>query len=131
MKWNLKWAGICLIVLCGVSLWLAKAKESKSDPLTGTWECTSHGSSEGDVPFTLQLELDKENVTGSVAWASGKSPITAGTFKNEKLEIHIDTADGKSALTATLANDQLSGEWSSESEKGTWEGKKQGQTSKQ
>jgi hypothetical protein len=63
MRRNLTLTAICVVVLSVTPFAPAKEKEAKSDPLTGTWDCMSHGSSQGDVPFTLQLELDNENVT--------------------------------------------------------------------
>lgn len=56
MKRYLIAVGVCLAILCMASLGLAKEKKPKPGPMTGTWECTSHGGSQGDTPFTLYLE---------------------------------------------------------------------------
>jgi hypothetical protein len=110
--------------MAGLSL--AKDKKPKASPLTGTWECTSHGGSQGDMPFTLHLEQSNETVTGSVESPMGGTEITEATFKNKSLDIHLDTSQGNYHLTAKLKKDELSGgEWSDGGEqKGTWEGKK-------
>jgi hypothetical protein len=130
MKRYLKLAVVCLLALCMGSLALAKEKKPKPGPLTGTWECTSHGSSQGDMPFTLYLEQQKENVSGSVSSPIGGTQITSGSYKKKALEVRIDTPNGNYLITGKLKKDALSGNWSTENEKGTWEGKKQAAASK-
>lgn len=116
---------VCLAVLCLTGAALGKEKKPKPGPITGTWECTSHGGSQGDMPFTLYLEQNKESVTGSVSSPMGGTELTSASFKKKNLEIHIDTPQGNYALMAKLAKGELSGTWSVDSgEKGTWEGKK-------
>ncbi len=104
----------------------AAEKKSKPGPLTGTWECMSHGGSQGDMPFTLYLEQNKEVVTGSVSSPMGGTELTSATFKKKTLEIHIDTPNGNYLVIGKLKKKtQLSGTWSlDDAEKGTWEGKK-------
>jgi len=116
----------CLVIVCLAGFASAKEKKPKPGPLTGTWECMSHGSSQGDMPFTLYLDQAKENVSGSVSAPMGSTEITAATYKKKKLEIRIDTPQGNYLVTGKLKKGQLSGEWSVDTgEKGTWEGKKQ------
>jgi hypothetical protein len=116
---------VCLAVLCLASLGVAKEKKPKPGKLTGTWECVSHGSSQGDMPFTLYLEHSKETVTGSVSSPMGGTQITSASYKKKTLEIRIDTPMGNYLLTAKLKKDQLNGAWSIDTgEKGTWEGMK-------
>jgi hypothetical protein len=115
--------GVAILTFAG-SL-TAAAKKPKPGPMTGTWECMSHGSSQGDMPFTLYLEQNKEVVTGSVSSPIGGTQLTSATFKKKTLEIHIDTPNGNYLITGKLKKKQLSGTWSVDSgEKGTWEGKK-------
>jgi len=107
----------------------AKSQDSKSKPagpLTGTWQCTAHGGTNGDIAFTLYLSQDSENVTGSISSPLGDTDISTASFKDGKLEIHINGGDSTYVLSAKLDGGQLSGgEWSSDGgEKGTWEGKK-------
>jgi hypothetical protein len=117
--------GVCLAVICFAILGVAKEKKPKPGPVTGTWECTSHGSSQGDMPFTLYLEQNKEVVTGSVSSPMGGTDITSASFKSKMLEIHIDTSQGNYVVMGKLKKDQLNGTWSVDSgEKGTWEGRK-------
>jgi hypothetical protein len=128
MKRNLKL--VCLLVLCVAAFAAAAEKKPKPGPLTGTWECTSHGGSQGDMPATLYLEQNRDVVTGSVSSPMGGTQITSGSFKKNVLEIQIDTPQGTYRITAKLKKGQLTGEWSSDNEKGTWEGKKQAPASK-
>ena len=100
-------------------------KKPKPGPLTGTWECTAHGGPQGDLPFTLTLEQSGEQVIGSVESPMGGTEITSATFKKKHLEIHIDTPQGSYDLTARLKKGKLTGEWTHDPDKGTWEGSKQ------
>lgn len=125
MKRVLTSLAVCLAVLCLASLGVAKEKKPKPGKLTGTWECMSHGSSQGDLPFTLYLEQTKETVAGSVSAPMGSTEITSATYRKKTLEIRIDTPQGNYLVTAKLKQAQLSGTWSVDTgEKGTWEGKK-------
>jgi len=125
MKRVLTSLAICLAVVCIAGASLGAEKKPKPGPVTGTWECTSHGSSQGDMPFTLYLEQNKEVVTGSVSSPMGGTDITSASYKSKMLEIHIDTTQGNYVVMGKLKKGQLNGTWSVDSgEKGTWEGKK-------
>jgi hypothetical protein len=116
---------LCLAVVALAATLRAGEKKPKHGPLTGTWECTAHGGAQGDMPFTLYLEQTKDQLTGSVSSPMGGTQISAGTIKKVDLEIHIDTPQGNYQLTGRLKKGQLSGKWSSDTESGAWEGKKQ------
>jgi len=125
MKRILTSLAVCLALVCFAGIGAAKDKKPKPGPITGTWECTSHGSSQGDMPFTLYLEQAKEVVTGSVSSPMGGTDITSASYKSKMLEIHIDTPQGNYVVMGKLKKSQLNGTWSMDSgEKGTWEGKK-------
>ncbi len=128
MKPKIVTLAVGLIMLTIVASVQANEKKTKPGKLTGTWDCMSHGGSRGDLPFTLYLEHAGEIVTGSVESPLGGTEITSATFKKKNLEIHIDTPQGNYLLTAKLKKKALTGEWSHDPEKGTWEGKKQTQT---
>jgi hypothetical protein len=106
----------------------AMAQDQKSDSaasIAGTWQCTAHGGSNGDIPFTLYLEQTGETVTGSVSSSMGDAEISSGTFSKDALEIHINGGDTNYVLSGKLKDAALSGDWSSDGgEKGTWDGKK-------
>lgn len=117
--------GVCLALVSLAVSATAAPKKPKPGPLTGTWECMSHGSSQGDMPFVLYLEQSKDIVTGSVSSPIGGTEITSATFKKKMVEIHIDTPQGNYVVMGKLKKGQLSGTWSVDTgEKGTWEGKK-------
>jgi hypothetical protein len=116
---------LCLTVVFVAAFARGEAKKPKPGPLTGTWECTAHGSSQGDLPFTLYLEQSKATLTGSVSSPMGGTQISAGTVKKNDIEIHIDTPQGNYLLTGKLKKGELSGKWNSDTESGAWEGKKQ------
>jgi hypothetical protein len=69
-------------------------------------------------------------VDGSVSSPLGSTEISSGTFKDETLEIHINSPDGEYVLTAKFDKGALSGNWTINTDKGTWEGKKQAPDSK-
>lgn len=121
---------ICLVAAGIAGVAHARDKSLKPGPLTGTWECTSHGSSRGDMQFTLDLQQEKETVAGSVTSPIGSSDLSSATFKHKILQIQIDSDQGDYLLTAKFKDGKLSGEWSHGDEKGTWEGKKQAPDSK-
>lgn len=125
MKRILTSLAMVVAILCFAGVGVAKEKKPKPGPITGTWECTSHGSSQGDMPFTLYLEQNKEVVSGSVSSPIGGTEITSASFKKKLLEIHIDTAQGNYVVMGKLKSKQLNGTWSHDGgEKGSWEGKK-------
>jgi hypothetical protein len=121
MKRKLIYIGIVITVLLAASLAIAKDKKG---PMTGTWDCQSHGGSQGDVTFTLMLTQNGETVDGSISSPMGGTQISSGTFKKNMLEIHLDTPQGNYTLMAKFTKGTLSGTWSSDSDKGNWEGKK-------
>jgi len=77
------------------------------------------------MAFTLFLQQSKENVDGSISSPIGGTQISSGTFKRNILEIHLDTPQGAYVLMGKFEKGKLSGTWSSDSDKGIWEGKKQ------
>jgi len=126
--------GLLLLVVAVVVE--ARSGQGKPEPssITGTWDCVAHGSTQGDVPFTLTLHQDKETVTGTIATGDGELPITSGSFKNSALEILVETDQAKYQVTGTLDGGQLKGHWSKKvilgagddqggDQAGDWEGK--------
>jgi len=130
MKRNLVSGMVYLVVMVLASFALAAEKKPKPGPITGTWECMAKGGSQGDLPFTLYLEQSKDVVTGSVSSPMGGTQISSGSFKKKALLIEINAPQTTYKLTGKLKKRQLTGEWSADNEKGTWEGKKQPPTSK-
>ncbi len=124
MKRVLVLFSVVLVLMCVAAFAPAGEKKSPTGKLTGTWDCISHGSSQGDMPFTLYLEQHKEEVTGSVSSPIGGTQISSGSFKKNTLEVQIMAPSTAYTLTGKLKKGQLTGTWSSDSEKGSWEGKR-------
>ena len=127
MKRNLAYVGVALCVFLAATLDLAKDKKG---PITGTWDCNAHGGSQGDIAFTLVLEQNGEIVDGSISAPMGSTEISSGTFKRNRLEIHLDTPQGSYLILGNYKKHEFTGTWSSDTEKGTWEGKRQASGSK-
>ena len=116
--------GIVLLLLLSAHWGLAKDRKTQ---LTGTWDCQSHGGSMGDIAFTLYLQQnrqDKELVDGTISSPIGGTEISSGTFRKNMLEVHIDSPQGAYILMGKLEKGKLSGSWSTDNDKGTWEGVK-------
>jgi hypothetical protein len=125
MKTRLVTVGVCLSLMGFVVLAPGRAQKDKPGPMSGTWECTAHGFQQGDLPFTLLLEQSGETVSGSVTSPNGDANISSATFKDDTLDVRIDTGQVPYLLTAKLKEGKLAGSWSHGPEKGTWEGSKQ------
>jgi hypothetical protein len=120
---------ICGLMALTVFASLATAKEKKVS-LTGTWDCQAHGGPQGDMAFTLNLQLNKETVDGNISSPLGATQITSGTFRKNQLELHFDMPQGSYTLMGKLEKGQLSGAWSLDTDKGVWEGSKHAATGK-
>ena len=122
MKRILTLAAVCCLWFPGATL----ARTGQSAPLTGTWDCVLHGSTRGDMSFTLYLTQNEDGtVTGWVSSPIGSADLASAHFKDSTLEIHIDAPHGNYTLKGKHKNRQLSGDWSIDTGgKGTWEGKK-------
>jgi len=113
----------------GLSLVLAASVmvgRDRRGPMSGTWNCQAHGGSQGDMVFTLFLQQNGETVDGSISSPIGGTQITSGTFRKNMLEIHLDTPQGAYSLMAKYAKGKLTqGVWSTDNDRGIWEGTKQ------
>ncbi len=109
-----QWALIGGLLLVGTTAYfgLANGKERSSGPLTGSWECVAHSSAMNDLPFTLDLKQDNEDVTGKLINSSGEYPLTSSSYKKGELEIHVNAPDGKYQASGRLLHGQISGHWS-------------------
>jgi flagellar hook assembly protein FlgD len=117
--------GVLLLVVVTAYIASANGKEAASGPLTGHWECVAHSIVEGDVPFSLDLKQNREDVTGKFTNASGEVPLTSTSYKKGVLEIHLVAPDGSYAATGKLVHGQLSGHWSKRQEaEGGWDCRK-------
>jgi len=122
MKGTLALVGVSLLVAAGANLAVGEGKEPKPGPLTGTWECVAHSSTQGDVPFTLKLEQTQEAVSGTLTNSSGDYPLSSASYRKGMFEFHLDAPDGSYVATGKLKHGQLSGHWSkAQDAQGEWE----------
>ena len=128
MKRMLTLACAFVTVLSMTTVVLSREKKTKLGPLSGTWECATHGGPRGNSTFTLTLEQTGEDVTGSLVSPQGSTEIS-GTYRKKLLEIQIDAGNGTYTLTGKLNKNQISGDYSyktedGDSSSGTWDGKR-------
>ena len=117
---------ILFLATIGTSISLAEEKSAKPGPITGTWTCLTHGGTDGDSGFTLGLQQDGEKVSGSIDSPQGGMEITSGTFKEDTLEINLDTPQGSYVISGKLKDGQLAGNVKLDGkQRATWEGKKE------
>jgi hypothetical protein len=100
-------------------------KNLEPGPLTGAWEGVIHGAPQGEQPCMLFFQQSKGNLTGVFSLQWGGAAFKSATFKNNALEIHVETPMGNFVFKGEYRQGALSGDWSGDNGlKGTWEGKK-------
>jgi len=85
-------------------------RKAVADEISGELEAVADAQGES-VPFTLVLKLDGEKLTGSSSSQLGSSTVSAGTWKDGKLAVVLDTGGGNITLVATMVEGKLSGEY--------------------
>jgi hypothetical protein len=78
--------------------------------LNGQWEGVADAQGQG-VPFLLTLKIDGETVTGGSSSQLGDSTIKNGTWKDGKLVFELESPNGVIAMSATVIDGKLSGEF--------------------
>ena len=78
--------------------------------LNGQWDAVADANGQ-PVPFLLTLKIDGENVTGNSSSQLGEATIKAGSWKDGKLSIQLEGSSGTIALSATVVEGKLSGEF--------------------
>ena len=117
--------GVALFATATMAMAPGQDKPVNAGPLTGSWTCVSHVTSGGDTKFTLDLQQDGEKVTGSVDSDQGGMDITSGTFKEDILEIRLETPQGDYVIKGKLKDGQLAGAITLDGKPhANWEGKK-------
>jgi len=98
---------------------------ASGDLISGEWDATFYAAGQG-TPFTLELKLRGETVTGKVHSAhTGPGTISKGSWANDKLTMTFDFASHESiAVTGGLKDGKLSGEFRTEGFVAKWEAKK-------
>jgi len=109
-QWTL--IGGLLLLAATACFGSANGKERSSGPLTGSWDCVAHSTLMNDMPFTLDLKQDGEEVTGKFAKSTGEYSLTSTSYKKGELEFHVQAQDGKYLASGKLLHGQISGHWS-------------------
>lgn len=78
--------------------------------LNGNWEGVADANG-NTIPFSLTLKVDGETVTGSSSSQVGEGTIKSGSWKGGKLVFEIDTPNGIIAMSATVVDGKLTGEF--------------------
>ena len=97
----------------------------KDDPITGEWNVkfTLQGMT---VPGTFKLKLEGDRVTGTVeSQHTGAGTLSDGAWKDNKLNCTLTFAAHESiAITGSLQDGKLGGEFQTEGMQGRWEAEK-------
>jgi|SRR5580704_988342 hypothetical protein len=94
-----------------------------ADALAGQWDATASVGGM-DYPFTLNLVVTGDKITGQTVNQMGSVDIKSGSRTGDKISLAIETPQFNFTLTGTLKDGKLSGEISSDQFQGTWEAKK-------
>ena len=81
-----------------------------ADEISGEWDAAADAQGQ-PFPFTLSLKLDGEKVTGTSDSQLGHSTISTGVWKDGKLAVILESANGQVALTAALTDGKLVGDY--------------------
>ncbi len=116
-----------LLMTCVFALGLAGlASAQKKGPVAGTWSCVAHGTDNGDLNYTFNLEQTGDQVTGNFTAAGDNGTeshdVKTGSFKDGKLQLHFEDEEGTIDVTGALdGKDAMKGNWSQGQAGGTWE----------
>jgi len=78
--------------------------------LNGQWDAVADANGQ-PFPFLLTLKIEGEKVSGGSSSQLGEATIKDGTWKDGKLVFQLEGASGMIALTATVVEGKLSGEF--------------------
>jgi hypothetical protein len=78
--------------------------------LSGQWEAVADANGQ-PFPFLLTLKVEGEKVTGSSSSQLGEATIKEGSWKDGKLVINLENQNGIIAMSASVIEGKLSGEF--------------------
>ena len=78
--------------------------------LNGQWDAVADANGQ-PFPFVLTLKIDGENVTGGSSSQLGEATLKNGTWKNGQLSFQLEGNSGTIAMSATVIDGKLSGEF--------------------
>ena len=88
----------------------ASAAPAGAVDLNGQWEAVADANGQ-PFPFLLTLKIEGEKVSGNSSSQLGEATIKEGTWKDGKLAISLEGSNGTIALSATVVEGKLSGEF--------------------
>jgi hypothetical protein len=114
---------ICSSVLATTSH--SKVVNDKRDPISGEWDVMFELQGTR-VPGRFNLKLDGNVVTGSAeSEHTGPGTLRDGKWADNKISFTLDFATHESiAVTGTVKDGKLIGEFQTEGMQGTWEAKR-------
>ncbi|HVS81133.1 MAG TPA: hypothetical protein VHE60_05315 [Pyrinomonadaceae bacterium] len=80
------------------------------DEISGEWDATADANGQ-PFPFTLNLKVDGEKVTGGSNSELGQSTISSGSWKDGKLVFILDSSNGQIAMVAAIVDGKLVGDF--------------------
>lgn len=78
--------------------------------LSGQWEAVADANGQ-PFPFLLTLKIEGEKVSGNSSSQLGEATIKDGAWKDGKLVFSLEGSNGTIALSATVVEGKLSGEF--------------------
>ena len=88
----------------------ATATAAPATDLSGQWEAVADANGQ-PFPFLLTLKVEGEKVTGSSSSQLGEAMIKEGSWKDGKLVINLENQNGVIAMSASIVEGKLSGEF--------------------
>ncbi len=88
----------------------ASAAPAGAVDLNGQWEAVADANGQ-PFPFLLTLKIDGDKVSGNSSSQLGEATIKDGTWKDGKLVFSLEGSSGTIALSATVVEGKLSGEF--------------------
>jgi len=86
------------------------AAPAAAGDLSGQWEAVADANGQ-PFPFLLTLKIDGEKVSGNSSSQLGEATIKDGSWKDGKLVFSLEGSNGTIALSATVIEGKLSGEF--------------------
>lgn len=106
-------------------IWRHEVSRPDADPISGEWEVTFHVQGT-TTPATFKLKLDGDKVTGTAESAhTGSGTVRDGSWTENRLSFTLDFKEHESiAITGSLKDGKLSGEFRTEGFVEKWEATK-------
>jgi hypothetical protein len=112
---------ICVLAFAGVAL--GQKEKAKAD-LTGSYEGTAKNKAEEVIKVTFELTEKQGALTGMIRSDHGDFTITGGKHDGSDVTLEFDAGGPTGTITLKLAENKLTGTWSTGDDGGPVEVKK-------